>query len=1125
MDETRYCPYCMTPVNENGVCPACGLTEGSYVPAPHHLLPGTVLQDRYLIGRVLGEGGFGITYVGRDTRLGVKIAVKEYYPVGNAARNNLESITVSSSSRTTGTYEKGKSKFLQEARTMGKLEKDPHIVSVKDYFQENNTAYIVMEYIEGTTLKELTKQRGGRIPADELFDMIKPMFGAIHHMHALGLIHRDISPDNLMLENGDIKLLDFGCAKDVTDSTQVNQQTQTLILKHGYSPFEQYQMSSYQGPWTDVYAFGASIYYCLTGNAPPRSTDRIMEDNITPPHKLGVKINDRQEDALMKALAVRPADRFKTMKEFYGALYNTETTTAEAVQTPEKPVKRAPTPAVRRKRDKKLTGMEKTVRERLFETPEVPEEPTSEQAMEPATPFSVTAPVTDDVAITEAQVNDSTEDRPAPEEESKPSKKPLIIAVIAIIIVIVLAAVGIVFAVVGTGSGENSGGQSGYSTENWLPIEGVSIGTYQEGEVSYDAYTRTITYDASYSAIGWDFTDEVYLEYIKIYFSDMYTLKLEVTYADGTTVGNTADTGYTFGTSLSLTLDPTKPIAHIALVNAAESGEFSLISVTYRVGSTEAEAEEIADINSGIEQEVETATEVFESSPITNHWIVCVRGYTEDWNVWYTGDDSGIGNLELEFTIQDLMYSPYGIDNIRALDGFEIVIGNVMSMDEGATFRYNVYVNDELIISKSATIEVEGYESSIVGRVTNLEAHVIGDYDFSVDDVVRIEVYNVVMDEAEVSYPWVLTETDGVVDQYGNRLTVRAIDGLTAGEQYTEMDGQFLLGNAVFMHEWGDLWREFVAAVTGENTYLEITSYDLPDEFMLFVRFRNDGYAWLVLHTVYDYEESEPIITVTVNDDGTYTYSISCADLLDAIERNGYSIYDINTVSVQCDEGTVFKSFEVVSRVDTEVVGGEANVSYSSTVAGEVVELEITSTYEYQLKELTVTDSDGNALEVTAVAFERGTTDVWADTLRYTYSFVMPDSKVTVTVEMFDSEISGDFLTVAESNWYDLELSILDENDVEFSDENLYLCIYYDEKRATEGYEVGVIYVGDENGDNAQVYHLTYSDSGYIYVPLTVLKSRAEELGWSVSDGFFFYTGNKLADEDGVYKVALVELQ
>ncbi|MCD7847428.1 MAG: serine/threonine protein kinase [Oscillospiraceae bacterium] len=909
MDETRYCPYCMTPVKENGVCPACGLTEGSYVPAQHHLLPGTVLQDRYLIGRVLGEGGFGITYVGRDTRLGVKIAVKEYYPVGNAARNNLESVTVTSSSRTTGTYEKGKTKFLEEARTMGKLEKEPEIVGVKDFFKENNTAYIVMEYIEGTTLKELTKQRGGKIPSDELFEMIEPLFGAVQHMHDLGLIHRDISPDNLMLENGNIKLLDFGCAKDVTDSSQVNQQTQTLILKHGYSPFEQYQMSSNQGPWTDVYAFGASIYYCLTGNPPPRSTDRIMDDNIVPPHKLGVKITERQEDALLKALAVRPADRFSSMKEFHAALYGAKTPVI-TVEKPSKPPKRKP-------KARPSDAMGKTVREKLFETPEYEEQAPARELDQtvPAKPLFVT----DEVAITEAQVDDTGEGTPekASTSEKSSNKKPIIIAIVAIIVVIALAVTGIVFAIVGTGDKSDDTGDNAVTstTRNWLPIEGVDIGTYQDGEVSYDAYTRTVTYGASYSAIGWEFKDEVYLEYIKIYFSDMYSLKLEVTYADGTTAGSTSDTGYTFGTSLSLTLDPTKPISHIALLNAVEGGEYSIISVTYRESGEE--EEEIADTSSEDEQEVETVVEVFESSPITNHWIVGVRGYAENWNVWYSGCDSGIGNLEHEFTIQDLMtndgYNP--LDNIRALDGFEIVIGNVMSMDEGATFRYNVYVNDELIISESATIEVDdGYDSSIVRRVTNLEAHVVGDYDFSVDDVVRIEVYNVVMDEVEVSYPWILTETDGVVGQYGNRLTVRAVDGLTAGEQNTEMEGQFLLGNAVFIHEWGDLWREFASAVTGENTYLEITSYDLPDEFILFVRFRSGGFDWFGLHTVYDYDETEPIITVTVNDDGTYTYSVSCADFLDAIERNGYSIYDINTISVQCDEGTVFKSFEVIQK-------------------------------------------------------------------------------------------------------------------------------------------------------------------------------------------------------------------
>jgi len=309
----------MSPLTDGVPCP-CGLNEESYIPAFHQLQPGTVLQGRYLVGKVLGEGGFGITYVGRELKLGLKIAIKEYYPSGSATRTSSQSSEVHSAYGNDDTFAKGKEKFLQEAKTMALLDRQPHIVAVRDYFEENNTAYIVMEYVEGTTLKELTKEKGGKIPASELLDLIKPMFSALGRMHSLGLIHRDISPDNLMIENGSIKLLDFGCAKDLSSG----EVTQAIVLKHGYAPLEQYQRKG-QGPWTDVYALAAAIYYCLTGTVPARATDRIIEDELIPPNKNGANLTSQQEKALMKALALKAPDRYQSMEEFENALYGNKT--------------------------------------------------------------------------------------------------------------------------------------------------------------------------------------------------------------------------------------------------------------------------------------------------------------------------------------------------------------------------------------------------------------------------------------------------------------------------------------------------------------------------------------------------------------------------------------------------------------------------------------------------------------------------------------------------------------------------------------------------------------------------------------------------------------------------------
>lgn len=313
----QYCPYCMSPVLEGESCSVCGLTSGTYVPSPHHLPPGTILLDRYLVGRVLGEGGFGITYIGCDLRLELKVAIKEYYPVDRATRNSSASLEVTSfMGASAKSYERGKQKFLGEAQVMARMDKQQVIVGVRDFFEVNNTAYIVMEYIEGITFRDLVEQKGGKISPEELFPMIEPLFGALSMMHEKGLIHRDISPDNLMLENGKIRLLDFGCAREASRGTE----TMTIALKHGYAPLEQYQQKG-QGPWTDIYALCATIYYCLTGKTPPQALDRITEDGLMIPSKLGIKLSENQERALLRGMRVTPNRRFSTVEELRAALY------------------------------------------------------------------------------------------------------------------------------------------------------------------------------------------------------------------------------------------------------------------------------------------------------------------------------------------------------------------------------------------------------------------------------------------------------------------------------------------------------------------------------------------------------------------------------------------------------------------------------------------------------------------------------------------------------------------------------------------------------------------------------------------------------------------------------------
>lgn len=299
----------------------------------HILKHGRVLNNRYIIEKVLGEGGFGITYKGMDTLLAVEVAIKEYFPQGFVTRNNVysEQITITQM-KYEDLFYKGKQKFLSEARILAKFNKEPGIVSVTDFFEENNTAYIVMEYLDGITLKNYIDYNG-LISVDDIIGLMPPLMEALDIVHKAGLIHRDISPDNIMLlSNGGIKLMDFGAARMYTE---FGQKSLSIMLKHGYAPEEQYRTHGVQGPWTDIYALSATIYKCITGITPVESLQRVMSDTLVPPSRLGVQIQPWQEYALMKGLSVRQEDRYQNVREYCMDLYgNTQNYRETTYQNP-----------------------------------------------------------------------------------------------------------------------------------------------------------------------------------------------------------------------------------------------------------------------------------------------------------------------------------------------------------------------------------------------------------------------------------------------------------------------------------------------------------------------------------------------------------------------------------------------------------------------------------------------------------------------------------------------------------------------------------------------------------------------------------------------------------------------
>ena len=278
------------------------------------LRKGTRLIGRYTIEKVLGQGGFGITYLGIDELHEKKVAIKEFFPQGIVTRNieYQDTVTVTFVGEKDN-YEKGKERFLKEARTMAKFSKDEGIVKALDFFEINNTAYIVMEYLEGITLKQYLRENQ-RIAPEDLIELLVPLIESLDEIHSQGMIHRDISPDNIMvLPDGRIKLMDFGAARDYTD---FGEKSLSIVLKPGYAPPEQYQTHGVQGPWTDIYALCATMYKCITGENPPDAIERVMDDSLKKISEFGITIPPQEEAAIIKGMSVSAKDRYQDIKDF-----------------------------------------------------------------------------------------------------------------------------------------------------------------------------------------------------------------------------------------------------------------------------------------------------------------------------------------------------------------------------------------------------------------------------------------------------------------------------------------------------------------------------------------------------------------------------------------------------------------------------------------------------------------------------------------------------------------------------------------------------------------------------------------------------------------------------------------
>lgn len=312
------CMACMELMQDYEVCPHCGWVEGTPPAEPCHLWPGTQLHNRYTVGMSIGFGGFGITYIAWDAQLNRRVAIKEFFPVGlvNRSPGTLR-VAVYTGDRELQ-FQQHKRRFIAEARTMAKLSGSANIVEVSEYFEENNTAYIVMEYLDGITLKEYIKQCGGKLELEVALSILMPVCEALEAVHKEGIVHRDIAPDNVMLTaDNRIKLMDFGAARL---SRGEDEKTMTIILKPGYAPPEQYRTRSRQGPFTDVYALGAMFYRMITGVVPEESTDRVIKDELKPPTEIVPDLPEFIDNVILRAMALNADVRFRTVREFWTAI-------------------------------------------------------------------------------------------------------------------------------------------------------------------------------------------------------------------------------------------------------------------------------------------------------------------------------------------------------------------------------------------------------------------------------------------------------------------------------------------------------------------------------------------------------------------------------------------------------------------------------------------------------------------------------------------------------------------------------------------------------------------------------------------------------------------------------------
>ena len=317
LNPREYCFWCMNRLpSADAVCRMCG-RDNKTRQNNEGELPFALLAGKYLIGHALGRGGFGITYVGLNTLLEKRVAIKEYFPADIAVRGADGINVMPASAETEIQFNYGKQRALEEARITARVANVSNVVGVYDCFGRNNTIYIIMEYIDGETFASYAARKGP-FAWKEIWPRMKPVGTALGQLHQLKLIHRDISPDNIMIrrDNDQSVLLDFGAASGIVAEGQESE----TALKDGYAPLEQYQRTGINGR-ADEYAWSATLWFMLTGRRPPNAQQRnAQQTDPVFPRKYRRKVPEHVRKALLKGMTVRQEDRYPAMEELVAAL-------------------------------------------------------------------------------------------------------------------------------------------------------------------------------------------------------------------------------------------------------------------------------------------------------------------------------------------------------------------------------------------------------------------------------------------------------------------------------------------------------------------------------------------------------------------------------------------------------------------------------------------------------------------------------------------------------------------------------------------------------------------------------------------------------------------------------------